>query len=94
MKQFTDSRFWRTLSIAFVASLFWLGFNIGAAKDVHLVPTVQADGVSIGSVSREYVTTSADGEMLHYWTDVGENEIRRVTYRVNEGRLEVTVVAR
>jgi hypothetical protein len=94
MKTFTDSGFWRSLSVAFVASLFWLGFNIGAGKDVHLVPAVQADGVSIGSVSREYVTTSADGEVLHYWTEVGENEIKRITYRVTEGRLEVTVVAR
>jgi hypothetical protein len=71
-----DSRFWRTMTVLFVAGVFYLAHGLHDSGSVETLPSlaqdVQAGDVSIISSPNnnhvKIITASEHGNMLHVWT--------------------------
>lgn len=86
----TDSRFWRTLAVLFVAGVFYLAHGLHDPASIGSLPSltqeVQAGDVSIISKPNnnivKIVTTSERGDLLYVWSTTTGDGIPKYVGRV------------
>ena len=72
----TDSKFWRTLAVLFVAGVFYLAHGLHDSGSIGALPSltqeVQAGDVATAtsgnSSSVKIITSSDDGKVINVWT--------------------------
>ena len=86
----TDSRFWRTLAVTFVAGVFYLAHGLHDPASIGSIPSltqdVQAGDVSIigkpNNNNLKIVTTSDGGRTLYVWSTTTGSDIPKYVGRV------------
>ena len=76
----TDSKFWRTLAVAFVAGIFYLAHGLHDPASVGALPSL-AQEVQAGDVATatgasalvKIVTSSDDGKTINVWSTTTGN---------------------
>lgn len=79
----TDSRFWRTLAVLFVAGVFYLAHGLHDPASVGTLPSLTqelhaGDVTTISNPGNSYVkivTTSNDGRTINIWGTTTSNSM-------------------